>query len=539
MEQKGTTIVDFLIQLIFIVIFVVLLVWLFPTKDWLKENYFGNTYVEEKETIIDDEKFVNNINNMLEASKNYFGYNVNLPENIDDTVKVTLQELVDNHIMIMPKDSNGKKCDGNSYAIITKTSVGYSIKVSLTCGNDSDYIIRTVGCDPFCQDNCTQKCQLEYQYSKKINGYFTNWSAWSEWETNKKTATKYLKVEEKTVTTKVCPSGYTLNSEQTYCVKTVNEDASVLATTYKSCPSGYSFNSDKTLCVKTTNSKVETSATVNYSCKSGYTLTSDNKCVKNSSSTKELDASYTYSCPTGYTLNGNKCYKTETISSNVTSKKTCISGYSYIGSNKCQKVSVVNSITASTSGAKCSISYEIDCENGCKTIAKETCIVDAGTSYTYSCPTGYELSSDKKSCITTVSIDATKTYSCSNGTLKGDKCIITDSKTETINSNVNYSCSNGSLNNNKCITDNTKEETTDVIISYVCKTGTLSGNKCIVTNEKTETTNYSLKTSTLYRYSTRTYVNESISYKWSTSKEDSSLIKNGYSLTGKTRENCK
>ena len=40
--EKRTTFVDFLIQLIFIILFVILLVWLFPTKDWLKENYFNN-----------------------------------------------------------------------------------------------------------------------------------------------------------------------------------------------------------------------------------------------------------------------------------------------------------------------------------------------------------------------------------------------------------------------------------------------------------------------------------------------------------------
>ena len=75
--EKRTTFVDFLIQLIFIILFVILLVWLFPTKDWLKENYFNNgEYNYERETIINDSKYVDNINNMLEASKSYFGYDV-------------------------------------------------------------------------------------------------------------------------------------------------------------------------------------------------------------------------------------------------------------------------------------------------------------------------------------------------------------------------------------------------------------------------------------------------------------------------------
>lgn len=479
MSQKGTTIVDFIIQLIIIILFVIILVWLFPTKDWLKENYFGNTYIE-KETVIDDEKFISNINNMLEASKNYFGYNVNLPEKIDDNVKVTLQELVDNHVMLMLKDSKGKKCDGNSYAVITKVSNGYTIKVDLTCGKDNDYIIRTVGCDPFCQGNCNQKCTLEYQYSKKINGYFTNWSVWSAWEVNKKTESEYLKVEKKDFTSKICPSGYSLNSDKSLCVKTIKEETTVDANANKSCPSGYVFNSDKTSCVKSVNSKVE------------------------------VDANISYSCPSGYSLSGTNCIKSETISSNVTSKKTCMSGYTYIGSNECQRVST-NVIGANVKGEKCSISYEFDCENGCKTIAKETCVVPSGISYNYSCPSGYVLSSNKKICTSTSSINADIKYSCTNGELSGTKCIIS----------------------------NDKEDFKDVIITYVCNEGNLSGNKCVIVKEKTENAKYTLKTVTMYRYSTRKYIKESVSYKWSSSREDSKLIKDGYSLTGKTRTNCK
>lgn len=534
MNQKGTTFVDFLIQLIFIIIFVILLVWLFPTKDWLKENYFGSSYIE-KETTVSDEKFVTNINNMLEASKNYFGYYVNLPEDIDDSVKVTLDELVDNHLMIMPKDSKGNKCDGDSYAIITKTEVGYTIKVDLTCGSDNDYIIRTVGCDPFCQGSCTQKCTLEYQYSKKVDGYFTNWSSWSAWEVNKKTESEYLKVEKKDFTSKICPSGYELNSDKSACIKKVNEDVTVSAENVKSCPSGYEFNSDKSLCVRNISSKEEVDALVSYSCNSGYTL-EGNKCVKKVSSSETISASINYSCSSG-NLSGNKCYRTDTVSSNKTSKKTCMSGYTYIGSSQCQRVST-SVIGAKVSGEKCSISYEFDCDNTCKTVAKETCVVPAGTSYSYSCPSGYTLSGDKSYCSKVSVTDASISYSCLSGELSGNKCIITNTTTDTVDANVSYSCSSGKLSGNKCIIDNSSKETTDVIISYVCQEGTLKDDKCVIVKESTESVKYTLKTVTMYRYSTRKYVKESISYKWSTSKEDSKLIKSGYSLTGTTRKNC-
>ena len=122
-EQRKNTVIDFLVQLIFIILFVILLIWLFPTKDWLKQNYFNNgSYIEEKESVITDQTFVDNINNMMEGAKSYFGYDVNLPED-DQSVEVTLGELVEKHIIVMPKDKKGNKCDESSKATITKTFV--------------------------------------------------------------------------------------------------------------------------------------------------------------------------------------------------------------------------------------------------------------------------------------------------------------------------------------------------------------------------------------------------------------------------------
>lgn len=538
-ENKKMSFVDFLIQLIFIILFVMLLVWLFPTKDWLKENYYDvdDDYIIEKDSTISDSKFVDNINNMLDASKDYFGYNVNLPENIDDTVTVTLDELVDSHVMLMPKDSKGKKCDGDSNAVITKLNNGYSIKVTLTCGDLTDYIIRNVGCNPFCENNCTQKCKLEYEYSKNVDGYYTNWSSWSAWSVNKKTASSTLKVEQKTVASKICPSGYTLNSDKTLCVKNIKNEEIVDADIVKSCPSGYSLNSDKTLCVKSVSSNVSVDATKVYSCPSGYNLTSDNKCSRVVTTTKEVNATKNYSCSSG-SLSGSTCYKTISTSSSRSERKYCSGGYTYIGSNKCQKVSTYVKGTASSGGSNCSISYELDCSNGCKTIAKETCIKSASTSYSYSCPSGYELSWDQSTCTKTETRNADYSYSCNGGILNGDKCIITSSNTEIIESQYSYKCASGTLSGDKCIINNTNEDTTDVVITYSCKNGALNGNKCVIVNENSESTKYTLKNVVYYRYATRKYVKATVSYKWSSSREDKKLIDAGYKLTGKTRQNC-
>ncbi len=533
-EQRKRSFIDFLVQLIFIILFVILLIWLFPTKDWMKENYFNGNggYVEEKESTIEDQTFVDNINNMLEGAKSYFGYDVNLPGE-DETVEVTLGELVEKHVIIMPRDKKGNKCDESSKATITKTLNGYAIKVELTCGKTTDYIIRNVGCNPFCENNCnTQKCTLEYEYSKKINGYWTNWSNWSSWSTTKRVSSETLKVEKKTVNSKICPNGYTLNSDKSACVKVSTSEIIVDAEVTKTCPVGYEFNSDKTACIKNNVKTITKDAEVVYTCKQGYTLTKDNKCVKNGSEgTKTVDAKATYSCKDGYVDNGTSCVKTTSVAAEKHTNYTCNSGYSYIGSGTCQRT--ITKIGTTTGDASCSITFE---RVGGKVVQKETCTYkkSATKNVYYTCKAGTLSGTD---CIFTETQNRDVKYSCAEGTLNGDKCVIKVNP-EVIASEKSYKCSEGTLKDNKCIITTENEEKTDVNITYSCKEGILKDNKCVITKESPESTKYTLKEVTYYRYSTRKYVKESISYKWSASKTDKKLLDAGYKLTGKTRKNC-
>ena len=535
-EQKRRTFIDFLVQLIFIILFVILLVWLFPTKDWMKQNYFNNgeTYIEEKETTIKDQTFVDNINNIMEGAKSYFGYEVNLPED-DETVEVTLGELVEKHIVVMPTDKKGNKCDESSKATITKTLNGYAIKVELTCGDTTDYIIRNVGCNPFCENNCsTQKCTLEYEYSKKINGYWTNWSNWSSWSTSKKTASNTLKVEKKTVSSKICPNGYTLNKEQTECIKTSTSEIIVDAEVSKYCPNGYTLNSDQTACVKKNTTTVTKNAEIEYVCKNGYTLNSENKCVGSSGTITRTElAQVSYSCPSGYSDNGSGCYKERVVSASKSTSYSCPRGYSYSGGT-CQKT--VTRI-GSSGGSNCSITYERVCKNGCKVVQKETCTYTTSPSRnnSYSCAEGRLSGSN---CIIEDYVSRNANYYCPNGTLNGNVCIITERNTDIKEPGISYKCSEGSLSGDKCIISSNSEDTKEVNITYSCKEGTLKDNKCVITKESPESTKYTLKQVTYYRYSSRQYVKESISYKWSTSKEDKKLTDAGYKLTGKTRKKC-
>ena len=273
--------------------------------------------------------------------------------------------------------------------------------------------------------------------------------------------------------------------------------------------------------------------------KNEWVETKDNKCIKTENISKETDANVKYACSSGYTLNNNKCYNYETINSTVSTRNVCKSGFAYVGKNTCTSVTNRNLDPNIYKGVKCSVTYELDCNNECKVIEKETCTMPSTLKHSYSCPSGYELSSDKKTCSKTTIENAKVEYYCNNGTLSGTKCIITETKVDTIESNYSYSCKEGTLKGSKCIVENNSEEVKDVEIKYSCTEGELKGNKCIITTEKTESTKYTEKSVLMYRYSTRKYVKETISYKWSTSKNDKKLIDAGYKLTGKTRKNCK
>jgi hypothetical protein len=64
--------------------------------------------------------------------------------------------------------------------------------------------------------------------------------------------------------------------------------------------------------------------------------------------------------------------------------------------------------------------------------------------------------------------------------------------------------------------------------TYSCKEGKLSDNKCLISESKYVNVTY-------YRYKTYVTTKDSISYKWSTSSKDSKLIKAGYKYTGVTK----
>lgn len=194
-NEKEFSVKDFILKAILVVLFVLLIMWLIPMPN-LKPVY--------------DRLFVENIETMKEAAKNYYTVE-RLPENVGDKVKLTLQEMLDMKLLLPIIDSENKACDTKaSYVEIIKTETEYVVKTNLSCSNKTDYIIEHMGCYDLCSDNCkvekvvekpkqqntkptpkptpkpipTPKPEVKYLYTYEKKTTTTTKDVWSEWSTD-------------------------------------------------------------------------------------------------------------------------------------------------------------------------------------------------------------------------------------------------------------------------------------------------------------------------------------------------------------------
>ncbi len=193
-ERRGLTIKDLLIRLILIIIFIFLLIWLFPMPDLKPLN---------------NQIFADNVDRMKDVAKSYYTLE-RLPKDINSSKKMTLKEMIDNKLILPLMDSNGKYCsEDDSYIEITKLENEYIIKVYLSCSDKQDYIIEHYGCYDICSDTCkmletTAKSGFAGESTTKKTGKVT---------TTKNSGKIYEYQFVKNVCTEkfdkyVCPSGY-------------------------------------------------------------------------------------------------------------------------------------------------------------------------------------------------------------------------------------------------------------------------------------------------------------------------------------------
>ena len=541
-RKESFSVRSLILQILFVVLTVFLLLWLFPTKNYVKD--YANDAFTEKLQPLYNQIYNQNITTMKEAAINYFT-NDRLPSKVGESVTITLKEMQDKKLVLDLIDSNNKKCDVEKSSVkVEKLDNEYLMTVKLECSDASNYIEVHLGCYDYCKASgvCEKKetpvikptnptkpviseKKYQYEYEKITDGKWGDFGEWSQWSKDTITKTEYRNVETKEVT------------EKTGTLVDVIDAKKDVKTTY-SCPSGYTLNGTK-CSKKTTNTKNATASTkTTYSCPSGYTL-NGTKCSKKTTATKNATANKktTYSCPSGYTLNGTKCNKVTTSSINATANKkttySCSSGYTLNGTKCSKKTTDTKNATANTTygdwvsqGKQTfnTVQYstdtrrvvlvasyiKTDCTSNCTTNKWVYLIMNRSKKTTYSCPSGYTLNGTKCKKTTTATKNATAnkktTYSCPSGyTLNGTKCSkkTTDTKTATKNEKLTYSCSNKdyTLNGDKCT------KTVDVYTKY-----------------------------TYYRYQEKKFISGTRDIKWSTSKTDSTLLKQGYVLTGNKKE---
>lgn len=212
---------SFFLTILLVLLFVFLMLWLFPTKWDVKD--LQSTYDLERLAVLYDEIFANNVARMKDAAIGYFT-NERMPQKIGESKKLTLQEMYDLHLVLKMKDKNGDPCDTKkSYVEMTKYDEEYRLKVNLSCGDQEDYIIVYLGCYDYCDGICEKRFEdtpvsnpepmpeptpdtpvqvvkkYMYEYKLVIEDK-TTCDDWTKWSKDEVTATDLIKVETKVET---------------------------------------------------------------------------------------------------------------------------------------------------------------------------------------------------------------------------------------------------------------------------------------------------------------------------------------------------
>lgn len=536
---------DVILQFLFVALFIFILIWLFPTKNYVndvKSELLENTGDSEEQNskLVTSAIFNQNITTMKEASILYFT-TPRLPEKKGDTVKLTLEELLDEHLLVAPLDEQGNVCDVNkSYIEMTKNSDEYILKVNLKCGSEEEYILVHLGCYDYCEGAvCESKTAepskpvspskpstLAYQYEYKLNGKWSNWSEWSKWQLGKVTSSTSKQVETKTEKTKdkvetmnatekvtyTCPEGYTLSG--TTCIKATEEIVTATVKKVYSCPTGYTLNGGK--CKKGYIYTVEPTKKVTYSCPSGYVV-SGSTCYKSTTTTIDATKVIKYSCGEGFVINGTQC----------TRKATTVTRQTFTSARSGSNYKLVSTDTrAACSGCAYITYYTYD------VTTTSTQSKDASVSISYKCSDGYTLAGSK--CVKTsdTTTPATKTESdvtcpSSDYKLENGKCTRTEITILDPDTKITYSCKEGyNLVEGVCVKGSVSKIDATKKVSYSCKKGyTLKDKTCTKTIPGI--------TTVYYRFRTRTYIPGDI--QWRDTKTDKTLLSKGYYLTGNKR----
>lgn len=399
-KGSGFNLLDLFVKIIFAAVFIFILVWLFPKVPNMTP-FYSNVFRE-------------NIKYMQEAGESYFTTD-KLPIKEGETNKITLAEMFDKKYVLPFVDENGNSCNQyDSYVSVTKTFSGYELKTNLVCNNETNYTIKVLGCNNYCEGSeCSNNNSLaiEYQFKKLVS----------------KSSTVYS-----------CPSGYTRSGKSCTKSKVIDTKTAVVTKTEtktdvkdaKLMYDGGTKTLLSTIIRKNSDSVIKTYVDSLSKIVGGGTST-EKVCT-----TKYKSESYSCNCSTKYVggvlkTSCNTCYKDVPYQSceNVTSTTGGGTCYREVPYQSCDYVTVTN---PSTRVYYCP-SYATGSEgSGSKLKCYYYRTVDNG--YSYSCPSNANYSTGSNSSLKCYKVvNGVSYYKCTDSsyTLKGSKCYKTVTGTST------------------------------------------------------------------------------------------------------------
>ncbi len=141
-ENPILKVLKWVLSVILVILLIILIIWLVRGK--------GTTNNNSLDPLL-NQIFTENINIMKDAATDYYTVE-RVPSKEGQTIKLTLQEMLDLKLLLPLTDKNGDTCDINkSYTEITKVGSEYQLKVNLSCGDEEEYIIVYLGCHDYCK----------------------------------------------------------------------------------------------------------------------------------------------------------------------------------------------------------------------------------------------------------------------------------------------------------------------------------------------------------------------------------------------------
>ena len=178
-RRDSFTIKDIILQVVCVILFVCLLLLLFPASRYIKKAFNGKKDIKSEqveqvnasdkdiENLAKDDKFKQNITIMKDASISYYS-NDKLPKEKNEENKLTLNQMYEKNLLDTLFDSNGKMCDGKkSYVLAKNNGDDYNLKINLVCDKQEDSINVTLGDYSYCENSNVCELKVNKENSNK------------------------------------------------------------------------------------------------------------------------------------------------------------------------------------------------------------------------------------------------------------------------------------------------------------------------------------------------------------------------------------